>query len=146
MPGFFGSRALFDLSDQRIGVDFVFVDQDLDEVDQCKDAAETAAERQNDLEDTLLVLAHNEVVDADTAEEEADNSHQRLVLTGKVAGSCLLQRNAAIQADVGARLDFLAAVRAEFIARTGGNAAFQADRLAVVHKFTAILAIHNKPP
>ena len=132
--------------DELGGVDNVLADQDLDEVDQSEDAADAADEGHDDLEDTLLVLAHDEVVNTETAEEEADESDHQLVLAAELTldtdGRGLLDGNAAAEADGCIGSNGITAILAESIAVAGLDAAIQADGLIFVHFFTAIFAKH----
>ena len=131
-------------SDQLVGINFILIHQNFDEVDQCQDAANAAAQAQDNFENALFGLAHHKVMDAQTAQKEADNSNSCFVLTCQVAA--LLQCNAAVQAYICALCNSSAAVAAVAAACTNLYAAVQADSLVVIHFFAAICTIHKIIP
>ena len=57
--------------DDSVGIVLVRADKNLNEVDEGKNSSDTAKEGEDNSSDTLLGLAHIEVVDTDSAEEEA---------------------------------------------------------------------------
>ena len=131
-------------SDQLFGIRNVLVGEDLDEIDQGKNAADTEAESHDDLEDTLLGLTHHEVMDAKAAKEEADQSNGDLILAVETfAVDSVLDGNTALQADVRAGAQGIAAVCAECVTGSGLDTALQADGLVGVHFSTAISTKHE---
>ena len=122
---------------------YVLVGQDLDEIDQSQNTANTAEKRQNDSDDTFLLLAHHEVVNTETAQEEAQQSHGHLVLTIQIVSSLARDLAAARQAYLGILVNGSAAIRAEGVTLLHGNAALQTDSLIVIHGFATILTEHK---
>ena len=92
--------------------------QQTDEVDQSPDAAADAgAQGQNDLQDTILAVAQVEIVDTDTAQEEAQQSCNQLGLLLAVNNGCSRGLSvAAGSADSCAGSYGVAAVMAEVVA------------------------------
>jgi len=130
------------LLDEFFGVDLVLIHEDLDEVDEGQNGADAEAAAHNDFEDALLGLAHHEVVDAEAAQEEADEGHGDLILAAQIAGSgSLLGADAAVQADVCTGRQFLAAVVAESGAHTDLHAALHTNFLIFVDLNAAVFAI-----
>lgn len=72
-------------SDELVGVNFVLVGADFDEVDQSQNAAQTEAQAQNDLQNALLGFAHHEVVNTKTTQQQANNNHCGLILASQIA-------------------------------------------------------------
>ena len=127
-------------------IDYVLVGQDLDEIDQSQDAADTAEQEENDLNDTSLLLAHHEVVNTDAAQEEAQQRHGHLVLTVQIVGcSSLLVYDLATagQANLSILVNGSAAICAERVTLFYRNATLQTNRLIVVQGFATILTEHK---
>ena len=83
-------------------------------------------------------------MDAQTAQEEADQRNGYLILAAQIpfcAG--LFHGNAAAQADICIGGDRLTAVGTIGSAVTGLNTAFQANRLVIIHNFAAIFTKHS---
>lgn len=128
--------------DQFVGIDFVFIGGDSDEIDQSEDAADTEAEAHDDLEDTFFGFTHHKIVNANTTEEEADDDHGDFVFAGEVTTS-FFERHATFHADIGRLADLLTAVGTERMASPNFHTALEAHGLVVTDAFAAICTIHS---
>ena len=136
-------------SDELGGIYNVLVHQDFDQIDQCKNGTDAAQEGHDDLEDTLLGLAHNKVVDTEVTNEETNESDNPLALASEgVIGieKILFNCNPAADADSCIGINGLAAILAESVAVAGFNATVQANGLIVIHFLTAVFAEHKYLP
>ena len=98
---------------ELVGINNVLVGQDLDEIDQNKDITDAAEKGHDDLEDTLLVFTHDEIMDAETAKEEAEQSYDPFGLAGKLRTGLCTDINTAAEAYSSLGRKLLAAVLAE---------------------------------
>ena len=128
------------------GVYNVGTHKDLYEVDKSKNSADTAKAGADYLHNALLAFAHHKVVNAKSAKEEADESHNDLILTVKVlivGFLFVLDSNAAVKANGCISVNRVSAVLAEGITGVLFNAALQADSLIIIHLGATVLTVHK---
>ena len=129
---------------QLFGIDLVLIGEDLNEIDEGQDAADTKAAAHNNLENTLLGFAHHKVVDTKAAKEEANKGDGDLVFAAQIAvkeGRCFFGVYAAAQTNVGVCRKFFAAVVAESGACANFDAALHADFLIIIDLNTTVFTI-----
>jgi hypothetical protein len=131
---------------ELVGVYNVGTHKDLDKVNESKNSADSAKEGANYLHNALFGLTQHKVMDTYTAEEEANESHNDLILTVKVsiiAFLFVLKCNAAAKTNSRIRRNLFTTVMAIGITGSLLNAAVQADSLIIVHLGATVLTVHR---
>ena len=132
----------------RVGADLAAEDQN--PFDQTPDGTGNAAaeHEQDHLTDPFFVIAEIEVVNAQPAQKDAQQSGDQPALAGRhsrVGRRSAIQPRAAVDAERRVRLCGLAALRAEAPAGTCRRAAVTADSILIPKRPAAGFTVHRRP-
>lgn len=132
-----------------VAIDVDRAGEQTDEVDQSPDAAADAgAAGQNDLDDTVSVVAQIEIVNTNATQEEAqqNSSQLGLLVNHGLARYRAGQSKAAVGADAGTRNNLIAAVLAVVEAGSLLEATLCAYSCIYIHRSATVFTIHNRIP